>query len=426
MGSSPGVRPPVITGFQVLPNVTDQNVSISLLATLVGGAPPITYAYAGLPSGCAGRSTPDLMCDPQSIGVFRISLTATDSTGNFSSSSLTLTVNPAPALLNISLTPNSIQLGQVVGVDALFAGGTGPFSFQATGLPPGCATTSAAVFSCVPSYAGNYTVRVSEFDRFGLSATGSAALMVLPPPTLGTFQISQFSVAPSEVAVGGTIVVSTVTSGGLAPISFNYSGLPKGCSSLNASGFFCTPTETGNFTIGVMVSDSTPVLLIATAPLLVDPLESGLPASAPRISSFVALPAAVVLGASVTFEVSVSGGTPPYAYAYSGLPAGCIATDGPTLSCVPTLSGQWAVGVTVTDSRGTFVQALTSLSVSAPPATPGASTPGSTASPSISETVLLVAIGILVGLLVAVVAFVLLRRRPREPSASATSLGPPS
>ncbi len=415
-GPIPSPGAPSISSFRSLPAVTDVNVSVTLRATVAGGVLPFTYVYAGLPPGCTTRSSPTLDCRPGSSGLFPISLTVTDSTGNSSVGSLTVSVNPAPALVSVSVTPPSIQLGQTIGVDAVFSGGTAPFSFTISGLPPGCGASNLPVFSCVPSSAGNFTIRVSERDVVGLVANGSASLAVSSPPAVGSFQIVQFSVAPAGVAVGGTVVVSTTTSGGLSPLSFAYAGLPTGCASLDAPGFFCTPTQPGNFTIQVQASDSTPVHRFATALLLVVAVGGTTPPSAPRISSFVVSPSSVTLGGSVTFQVAASGGTPPYSYSYSGVLAGCTASDAPSFACVPTLSGQWAVGVTVTDSLGYFAQSITALTVSAQPSTPGPNAPGSntpvtTAAPALLEAVLLVAVGILAGLLVAILVVVLLRRR---------------
>jgi hypothetical protein len=402
---------PVISSFGVLPSGTDVNASVTLRATIVGGAPPYTFNYAGLPPGCTTHSTATLSCRPASAGAFTVSLHVTDSAGNSTDGALALNVNPRPALVDLAITPASLVVGQSLGVDAVFAGGTAPFSIVVTGLPPGCLVVTVAVFSCVPSAAGNFSIRVTESDSVGVSANGSGLVSVAAPPAVGPFEIAQFSVAPAEVTVGGTVVVSTTTTGGLLPLSFDYVGLPAGCTTLNVPAFFCTPTESGNFTVQAEVTDSTPLHRFATALLLV--IAAGGPPvpAVPHIASFRVSPNEVSLGAAVQFYLNATGGTPPYAYAFSGLPPGCIANDSPNFTCVPTLAGQWGVGVTVTDSRGYFAQAITALTVVAPPSTPGTTPPAPTAAPTLSESALLVTVGLLAGILLAVLVVLVLRRR---------------
>ncbi|HEY6238000.1 MAG TPA: hypothetical protein VIZ68_02295, partial [Thermoplasmata archaeon] len=398
---------PVISSYVSHPGVTDVNVSVTLRATVLGGASPLSYAYSGLPAGCLTVSAPSLTCRPSASGVYGVVLQVTDALGNSTVSTAMLTVNLQPWLSSFLIAPATIQLGQSVSVYARFAGGTAPFSFTFAGLPPGCPTPSTMDFACVPSTAGNFSVSVSERDAVGVTVSGHANLSVVAPSGAGSFQITEFTVGPTELTVGGTVVVSTATLGGIAPLQFAYTGLPRGCTSVDAAAFFCTPSQAGQFIIQVEVSDQTPLHRFATALLLVDPP----PPSAPSIASFLVSPSTVTVGGTVTFLVNATGGTPPLTYAYSGLPTGCTTSDAPSFACVPTLPGQWAVGVTVTDSLGRFAQSLAALTVSPEPSTPAGSTPGPTVTLTVPESILLVVIGILVGLLVAMLAVVLLRRR---------------
>ncbi|HEV2317423.1 MAG TPA: kelch repeat-containing protein [Thermoplasmata archaeon] len=74
-------------------------------------------------------------------------------------------------------------------------------------------------------------------------------------------------------------------------------------------------------------------------------------------------------GTSTQFSVSVSGGVPPYTYAWSGFPTGCISTDANPLTCTPQESGNFSVSVTVHDTNGTkVVSPAFGLEVSAPAA----------------------------------------------------------
>ena len=66
----------------------------------------------------------------------------------------------------------------------------------------------------------------------------------------------------------------------------------------------------------------------------------------------VASPVAVQVGEPTQLSVKVTGGTGPYTYDWTGLPAGCLSTDTDPLTCTPAAAGTSSVAVTVTDSRG--------------------------------------------------------------------------
>lgn len=60
------------------------------------------------------------------------------------------------------------------------------------------------------------------------------------------------------------------------------------------------------------------------------------------------------VGANAQLSVTVSGGTAPYLYSWSGLP-GCSGADSSTLDCTPTEAGSFSLEVSVTDAVGAQV-----------------------------------------------------------------------
>lgn len=81
------------------------------------------------------------------------------------------------------------------------------------------------------------------------------------------------------------------------------------------------------------------------------------------ITSFVATPSTDVRGNTVYLNVSVTGGTLPYAYNYSGLPHFCLTQDTPTLSCSPAETRTFSIRVTVVDAAGATANRSTNLTV---------------------------------------------------------------
>jgi hypothetical protein len=88
----------------------------------------------------------------------------------------------------------------------------------------------------------------------------------------------------------------------------------------------------------------------------------------PRLTLPVILsaPASVTPGATWSVTSAPSGGIPPYTYAYSGLPLGCLSVDAPSLSCRPTETGAFTIVLTVMDSAGLTAEARTNLTVGSP------------------------------------------------------------
>jgi lysophospholipase L1-like esterase len=77
--------------------------------------------------------------------------------------------------------------------------------------------------------------------------------------------------------------------------------------------------------------------------------------TAPVISSFTAFPNPVVAGQATTFNVTVSAGNPPYSYSFTGMPTGCQSANVSSISCSPSVPGNFTVYAFVNDSVGLSV-----------------------------------------------------------------------
>jgi hypothetical protein len=70
----------------------------------------------------------------------------------------------------------------------------------------------------------------------------------------------------------------------------------------------------------------------------------------PTISAFTVSPNPATSGYTAYFNVTATGGTPPYSYAYTGLPAGCSTANESFLPCIASTAGTFTVRVFVNDS----------------------------------------------------------------------------
>ncbi|MCI4373562.1 MAG: hypothetical protein L3K02_07985, partial [Thermoplasmata archaeon] len=115
-------------------------------------------------------------------------------------------------------------------------------------------------------------------------------------------------------------------------------------------------------------------------------------------------PSNVTLGGSATLTTTASGGTPPLAYAYSGLPSGCTTVNLASFSCTSTVAGTFPITVNVSDSAGAHALAHATLKVSSQ------SGPTGTSGSSTVEWVLITVV-VIVALLLLLFFFIASRRK---------------
>jgi hypothetical protein len=348
-----GTSGPTISSFTATPNPVASGSATTLSVTASGGTGTLSYAYSGLPPGCATANTASLACTPTSPGVYSVNATVNDSGTGHAHKLLSLTVTSStPLSATFTASPNPVSLNSSVTFTVAATGGTPSYTYAYSGLPPGCTSSNVATFACTPSAAGTYNVNATVNDTAGGHIYRLVALVVsaIPPPS-----ISLFDVQPNPVTAGAMISLTVTVTGGAAPLSFVYTGLPPGCTTQNASSFTCNPTAAGSYTITVTVTDASMNTATKTATLTV--------VAPVAVSTFTATPPSFYLGTATTLAVITSGGQTPFTYAYSGLPAGCATTNSSSFGCTPTMSGAFTIKVTVTDNLLSTATSTTSLDV---------------------------------------------------------------
>ncbi|MCI4327735.1 MAG: hypothetical protein L3K16_08930 [Thermoplasmata archaeon] len=174
---------PVIGSFLALPAATLEGSHVVLALFATGGVGPLSYAYKGLPVGCATANVSALGCVPGMPGNFTIVAEVTDSLGVSANASLSIQVNPRPLIIAPSITlfmavPSSL----ILGASTIFVVDTStttltPINYSFNGLPPGCSTVSVPALACTPTIAGTYRVTVIANDSAGADSA-SAQLVV--------------------------------------------------------------------------------------------------------------------------------------------------------------------------------------------------------------------------------------------------------
>jgi len=360
--SSAALTSPALESFTANPPTVDVGTMTTFTTVVRGGTTPYAYSYGGLPPGCGSQNASTWACVPTVVGRYNVSVTVVDASGNSTGGTAPLTVVDRPSIQAFFAVPAAVDVGERTLLSVQASGGTGSISYRYVGLPPGCASQTVPTLPCSPTSAGNYTVNVTASDAVGAWVSASLAL---PVASLGSGSgpfLTGFSFVPGALVLGNATTISVNASGGIGFLSYRYTGLPPGCTGVNASSMACAPTAAGIFDVSISVADATGTVVSVSGNLTVYPIGGGAGAT---ISAFSAAPSAFDLGGSTVLVVLASGGTGPLSYAYPALPPGCVSANVSSLPCSPTVAGNFTVYVLVTDSAGHRVGALGRLGVGA-------------------------------------------------------------
>ncbi|HVW86735.1 MAG TPA: PKD domain-containing protein, partial [Bryobacteraceae bacterium] len=264
-------------------------------------------------------------------------ITASTSVAGIASGTVHVTVVSGVAITTTSLSSGVVGVPYSAMVAA--AGGTAPYTFSATGLPAGLSISAGGQITGTPTAAATGTVAVTVTDSSTpshLTSTRNLSIAISPALVLTT---SSLPVGTVGVAYSAAVAAN----GGVSPYTFSATGLPAGLSMSSTGQITGTPTASGVSTVAVTVTDSsTPSHLTASANLSIT-INGALAITTSSLSNG-------AVGLAYTATVSASGGTQPYTFSATGLPAGLSMSAGGQITGTPTAAGSNSVHVTVTDS----------------------------------------------------------------------------
>ncbi|RNL56670.1 hypothetical protein D7004_01905 [Pedobacter jejuensis] len=363
----------------VLPNgVTGTQYPAQVIPAATGGTGPYVYSAINLPPGLAfNATTREFTGIPTQVGNYSIPVTVTDATGISVTAIYTVKITD-PLVLPAATLASGIT-GQIYTPQTIpsATGGTGPYIYAATNLPPGLSfNPTTKEITGTPSSSGTFTFPVTVTDADGKTASTNYTISVTDPLLL-----------PSATLAGGiagtayTTQVLPAATGGVGPYTYVATGVPPGLTyDATTRAITGTPTQAGNYTISVTVTDSQGRTASNTYPLSVTGVLS-LPTAS--------LPSGVVGSVYPTQTLpAVAGGTPPYNYIASNLPPGLsFNTATREISGTPTLGGTFVVSVTGTDANGNTVNSDYTIvvNVNQPVVASAAVCAGSTATLTVSN-----------------------------------------
>ncbi len=161
------------------------------------------------------------MCAPTAVGSYTLNASVVDAARYTVWKSLPLLVEPPPSVTRVAVTPSALDVGQSTVIAVTEEGGTPPFTYSFTGLPPGCPSANTSSLACAPTLPGAYSVDVQVTDADGWYASGTVPLTVSPDPA-----IADFAGAPAVLDVGTSLHVWLNASGGTGSLSYSVLGAP--------------------------------------------------------------------------------------------------------------------------------------------------------------------------------------------------------
>lgn len=311
-------------------------------AAASGGTGALSFAWSG-PEGFAATTE-----DISALASGSYQLVATDANGCTASATYTVT-QPGDIVISLTVADHngagvSCPDAMDGAIDATISGGTAPLTVSWSG--PGGYTSADADISGLG--AGTYLLTVTDSN----GCRESAQIEVTAPDTLTTsITAALYNGYGTSCAGASDGVLSASVSGGIAPITFAWSGPDAFVASgatiqdLAVGGYTVTATDANGCTATASATITAPPALTATATPFFHPGGSAISCAG---------------AADGAIDLAVLGGAPPYSIVWSnGLGYASIEED---------ISGLEAGGyqATVTDANGCSTSVLAVLEAPAP------------------------------------------------------------
>ncbi|MEO8369220.1 MAG: putative Ig domain-containing protein [Candidatus Solibacter sp.] len=348
--------PLIITGpTQTDPTVVGTPTTITFTGT--GGVGPYRFTPCSAPPPGLTFSGGVLSGTPTTAGTFTFCLVIADSTGATVTKTNTLTITDTPPKVTLGGTLADAKVGVAYSAQITAGGGSGPYTYSGAGLPDGLTLSSSGAISGTPSTDGAFSFTASVTDSKAATASTTFSIKIAPADI-----VILTALLPDGV-VGTPYSATLSASGGNKSYTWTISGLPDGLTATAAGVISGTPATAGKSTVTVNVQDSTGTASARRTTLILTILPATLVIGT-------GTPPNGTAGTAYSFAIQVSGGTAPFTYSATGLPAGLTISAAGVISGTPTAPGTSNIVVTVKDAAGITTTRGFTVTVGLPPAPP--------------------------------------------------------
>ncbi|MBG0560392.1 putative Ig domain-containing protein [Actinoplanes aureus] len=247
---------------------------VNYKVTAVGGVPAYVFtAPKDLPEGLELAADGTITGSIAKLGAYPITVTVEDANGVRDTKTFTHTVSVAEPLSLTALPDQKINLGSAVTGTAVAKGGSGQYTYTATGLPAGVTINAASgVLSGSPVLvAGRYLPTITVSDSAGESLSDTFELVVETTTKL-TFTSPSLVGADQKSTVGSDVILPLTTNGDLLllkNVSLTVTGLPEGLKyNKGKSEISGKPKTAGTYPVKVTANSLLPLPQTATLTFL--------------------------------------------------------------------------------------------------------------------------------------------------------------
>lgn len=303
-----------------------------------GGAQPYTWSGSSLPTGLTiNPSTGVISGIPTQGGQLRVLIRVQDANGIQDSVAYNLSIGVSNLAISTATLPSG-NVGVAYNGSVQATGGSGAGTFSATGLPPGITLSSSGVLSGTPTQAATFNVNFTVSQ--GSSCTASRIIAI----TISGAELTITTPALNNGSVGTLYTQQLQASGGTGLSWSLFDGaLPTGLALSQAGVLSGTPSQAGNFTVVIQVSDS---LERTARRQFTFQIASNLTITTATLPNG-------AVGSLYTQQLQASGGTGTLTWALpsGSLPPG-VSLNGATgvISGTPTQGGSFSFTIQVSDS----------------------------------------------------------------------------
>src|SRR6266581_4390232 len=341
---------PLTTDFSFSPTNPVVGLSVTFTATTSGGTGPFTFTWT-FGDSSTGTGSP-VAHSYATKGMFTVTLTTKDANTVTATASHVVSVSGSPLVPSFTFTPSSPTAGKPVSFSGSATGDTSPYTFTWTFGDTG--TGTGASVSHTYAAKGSFSVVLTVKDANTATQTLTKTVVVVGQPVL-------VSIACGSATAGKPVTCTATPSGGTSPYSFTWS----------VDGVVQTGATTSTFTTTFATKATHSIVATAKDANTVSGTSNTVSltvAGQPLTTDFSFSPTSPLVGQSVTFTATTSGGTGPFTFTWT---FGDTSTGtGSPVSHSYATKGMFTVTLTTKDANTVTATASHVVSVSGSPLVP--------------------------------------------------------